>query len=412
MAKRAKKSKKNMHNKAIKYRIYPSLEQEEYFSKVFGCTRKIWNLMLNDRQESYKTTGKQIVLLPKAYKEDYPYLKEVDSLALCNAYLDLNKAYKDFFKNPKHFKLPKFKSKKNRKDSYTINNQDGTIAIIDNKYIKLPKAGLVEAKIYRSPKDDWSLKSATISRNKAGEYYASVLFEFKEKIKKQSLLKVKRAYENDINNKENTNAKPKTTKALDTVIGLDYKSDGLYTDSNGVTLGSPKFYRKSQKKLAKAQRKLAKKLGFRKGETKSNNYIKQLEKIAKISNHISNQRKDFLHKESTKIANSYDVVCVESLNMKNMSNKGFHNGKATLDNGYGMFLNFLEYKLKNRGKYFIKVDKWFPSSQICSKCGHTQKMPLDVRTYVCPECGNIIDRDINAAINIKNEGLRLLLESA
>lgn len=98
--------------------------------------------------------------------------------------------------------------------------------------------------------------------------------------------------------------------------------------------------------------------------------------------------------------------------MKNMSNKGFKNGKATLDNGYGMFLNFLEYKLKDRGKYFIKVDKWFPSSQICSKCGHTQKMPLDVRTYVCPECGNIIDRDMNAAINIKNEGLRLLLESA
>lgn len=170
--------------------------------------------------------------------------------------------------------------------------------------------------------------------------------------------------------------------------------------------------KKSQKKLAKAQRKLAKKQGFKKGETKSNNYIKQLEKIAKISNHISNQRKDFLHKESTKIANSYDVVCVESLNMKNMSNKGFRNGKVTLDNGYGMFLNFLEYKLKDRGKYFIKVDKWFPSSQICFKCGHTQKMPLDVRRYICPECGNIIDRDMNAAINIKNEGLRLLLESA
>lgn len=280
--------------------------------------------------------------------------------------------------------MPKFKSKKNRKESYTTNNQNGTIVLSGNA-IKLPKIGLVKAKIHRAPKDNWVLKAATISKNRAGEYYASVLFEYEKEVK--------------------------PVESVDTIIGLDYKSDGLYTDSNGVTLGSPKFFRKSQEKLAKAQRKLAKKKGFRKGEAKSNNYIKQLEKIAKIHNHISNQRKDFLHKESTKIANSYDLVCVESLNMKNMSNKGFGNGKATMDNGYGMFLDFLGYKLKNRGKYFIKVDKWFPSSQLCSKCGHKQKMPLDVRTYICPECGNVIDRDLNAAINIKKEGLRLLDET-
>lgn len=384
MAKETKKSKKNMCNKAIRYRLCPTTEQEMYFSKTFGCCRKLWNLMLSDRQETYKAIGKQIILLPKIYKEEYPYLKEIDSLALCNVYLDLNKAYKNFFKNPKHFKLPKFKSKKNKKDSYTTNNQNGTVAIIDNKHIKLPKIGLVKAKIHRPIKDNWVLKSATISKNKAGEYYVSVLFE----------------YEKEVTN----------IKSFDSVLGLDYKSDGLYTDSNGLTLGSPKFFRKSQKKLAKAQRKLSKKQGYKKDEIKSNNYIKQLKKIAKISNHISNQRKDFLHKESTKIANLYDVVCVENLNMKNMSNKGFKNGKATMDNGYGMFLNFLEYKLKDRGKYFIKVDKWYPSSQMCSKCGYKQKMSLDVRTYLCPECGSVIDRDVNAAINIKKEGLRLLEE--
>lgn len=384
MTKETKEPKKNIHHKAIKYRLYPNFKQKEYFSKVFGCTRKIWNLMLSDREESYKATGKQSAPSLKVYKKEYPYLKEVDSLALCNAYLDLKKAYKDFFTNPKHFRLPKFKSKKNRKDSYTTNNQNGTIALLDNA-IKLPKIGLIKVKIHRAPEDSWVLKAATISKNRVGEYYASVLFEYEKEIK--------------------------PVEVIDAVIGLDYKSDGLYTDSNGITLGSPKFFRKSQKKLAKVQRKLAKKKGFRKGETKSNNYIKQLEKIAKIHNHISNQRKDFLHKESTKIANLYDVVCVESLNMKNMSNKGFKNGKATMDNGYGMFLDFLEYKLKNKGKYFIKVDKWFPSSQICSKCGHKQKIPLDVRVYECPECGNVVDRDLNAAINIKKEGLRLLEEA-
>ena len=139
----------------------------------------------------------------------------------------------------------------------------------------------------------------------------------------------------------------------------------------------------------------------------SNNYKKQQRKIAKIQKHTSNQRLDFLHKESTKIANSYDVVCVETLDMKAMSNKGFGNGKATLDNGYGMFLNMLEYKLSDRGKYFVKVDKWYPSSQLCSCCGKQKKLTLTDRIYKC-DCGLTINRDHNAAINIKNEGLRIL----
>ena len=147
-------------------------------------------------------------------------------------------------------------------------------------------------------------------------------------------------------------------------IGLDYASDGLYVDSNG-SIGSNHKYYESQKKLAKAQRRLSRKQGSLKNETKSNNYMKQLRKVNRIHRHIANQRLDNLHKKSTEIANQYDVVCVESLNMKSMSNKGFGNGKATLDNGYGMFLSMLEYKLSDRNKYLIKADKWFPSSQIC-----------------------------------------------
>ena len=173
-------------------------------------------------------------------------------------------------------------------------------------------------------------------------------------------------------------------------------------DSNGYCPeGHHKYYRRNQEKLAHAQRKL------KHMTIGSNNYKKQQRKIAKIQKHTSNQRLDYLHKQSTKIANSYDIVCVETLDMKAMSNKGFGNGKATLDNGYGMFLNMLEYKLADRGKYFIKVDKWYPSSQLCSCCGKQKKLTLADRMYKC-DCGLAINRDHNAAINIKNEGLRLL----
>lgn len=166
-------------------------------------------------------------------------------------------------------------------------------------------------------------------------------------------------------------------------------------------------------KLAKAQRKLSRMKGSKKGEAKSNNYKKQLKKVNKIHRHIANQRLDNRHKISTEITNRYDIVCVENLNMKSMSNKGFGNGKATMDNGYGMFLNMLAYKLADKGKYLVKVDRWFPSSQICHCCGavHPEMKDLRIRTFKC-DCGLTISRDQNAAINIKNEGLRMLKSAA
>ena len=186
-------------------------------------------------------------------------------------------------------------------------------------------------------------------------------------------------------------------------LGLDYKSNGLYMDSDGnKAFGSNKIYRQYEKKLAKAQRKLKNK------DVGSNNYYKQILKINKIHNKIKNKRLDYLHKLSTKITNLYDVICIEDLNMKNLSNKGFKNGKATLDNGYGMFTAMLAYKQELKGHYLVKIDKWYPSSQICSNCGNRQKISLEKRLYTCPKCGKIIDRDHNAAINIKNEGIRLL----
>ncbi len=370
-------------NKAIKYRVYPTIEQTNKFIKTFGCCRKVWNLMLSDKIAYYRTTGESLQTTPAMYKKDYAFLKEVDSLALANVQMNLQKAYKNRFdKNRKKRNgFPKFKSRKHTRKSYTTNNQKGTVAIVDNKYIKLPKIGLVKAVIHRQPEADWIIKSATVSQESDGAFYISILFEF-EKI----VIQVAKS---------------------DNVIGLDYKSDGLYMDSNGNIGTNHKYYKESHRKLAKAQRRLSRKVGSKKNQTKSNNYLKQLKKVNKIHRHIANQRLDSLHKKSTKIANQYDVVCVESLNMKAMSNKGFGNGKATLDNGYGLFLNMLEYKLNDRGKYFIKVDKWYPSSQLCSYCGKQKKLTLQERIYKC-DCGLTLDRDLNAAINIKNEGLRLL----
>ena len=373
-----------MANKAIKYRVYPTTEQSIMFAKTFGCCRKVYNLMLTDKIAYYKATGKSVQTTPAQYKDEYPYLREVDSLALCNVQLNLQAAYNNFFDKKRKVRsgFPKFKSVKRSRKSYTTNYRKGSIAILDKRYIKLPKVGKIRAVIHRVPNDAWVIKSATVSQESDGSYYISVLFEYD---------KGKNTYIAD-----KTNA-----------IGLDYKSNGLYMDSNGNMGTNHKYYRESYDKLAKEQRKLSRMKGSKKNEPKSNNYIKQLRKVNKIHRHIANQRLDNLHKISTEIANRYDVVCVESLNMRSMSNKSFGNGKATYDNGYGIFLNMLEYKLSDRGKALVKVDKFYPSSQICSCCGNRKKLTLSERKYTCT-CGLEIDRDLNAAINIKKEGLRLL----
>lgn len=377
-------------NRAYRYRIYPTTEQRILFTKTFGCCRKVYNLMLSDKIESYKAAGKFPAVTPAKYKKDYPYLREVDSLALANKQLDLQAAFRNCFSKSrrKNTGFPKFKSAKHGRRSYTTNNQKGTVAIVDGGFIKLPKTGKVKAVIHRMPGDNWIIKSATVSQESDGKYYISVLFEFEA---------------------------PANTYAADkaNAIGLDYASDGLYVDSNGNVGTNHKYYRESHRKLARAQRRLSHMQGSHKNEVRSNNYIKQLRKINRIHRYIANQRLDNLHKISTGIANRYDVVCVESLNMSAMANKGFGNGKATLDNGYGMFLSMLEYKLANRNKYLVKVDKWFPSSQICHCCGslHPEMKNLSIRTMKC-DCGMTMGRDRNAAINILQEGLRILKVAA
>jgi len=378
-----------MCNMAIKYRIYPDKKQSILFAKTFGCCRRVYNLMLSDRIESYKLTGRFEGRAPADFKklEEYSYLKEVDSLALANVWTNLNSAFRNCFGKTRKKKtgFPKYKSKRHSRKSYTTNNQHGTVAIIDDRYIKLPKIGKVKAVIHRIPDSSWIIKSATISQEADGSYYASILFEFNDHVN---------AYVADVTN----------------AVGLDYSSPNLYVDSNGDIGTNHKYFKESYKKLAKLQRKLSKKIGSRKGELKSHNFYKQLHKVNKIHSKIKHQRLDNLHNISTGIANRYDIVCVEDLNMKAMSNKGFKNGRSTMDNGYSLFLSMLEYKLAARGKMLVKVDRWYPSSQLCSCCGYrnTEVKDFKIREWACPACGVIHNRDVNAAVNILNEGLRML----
>lgn len=372
----------DMSNIAVKCRIYPDPEQIILLSKTFGCVRKIYNLMLSDRIAHYKKYHGMLHCTPAQYKKEYPFLKEVDSLALANVQLHLDSAFRNFFKKLTGF--PKFKSRHYSKRSYTTNNQKGSIRI-ENGYIRLPKLGFVRIKLHRGIDPLWVLRSATVSQEPSGEYYVSLLFEYPY-----------------------TRPVLKTVISEDKVIGFDYTSDGLYMDSNGHRPENNRFYQDSMEKLAHRQRKLKHKI------IGSNNYKKQIHKINKIHTKIKNQRHDFLHKESAKIANSYDCVCVEDLDMRALSNKGFGNGRSTMNNGYGMFLGMLSYKLEAQGKYLVKIDKWFPSSQLCSCCGHQNKVVknLSIRAWECPECHTYHeDRDYNASINIRNEGIRILREN-
>ena len=352
------------------------------FSNTFGSVRFVYNKLLNKQEESneYMSKVDSNNYCNHVLKIEYPWLKEVDKFSLTNSIFNLNEAYRRYFN--KLSNKPVYKSKRYSRNSYTTNFTNNNIEIGDD-YIKLPKVKKVKAKIHRFPNKNWKIKQATISKQSDNKYYVSVLFEYEKEI---------------INNTIDTSKS----------IGLDYTSNGLYVDDNGNVGSNHKYFKESKNKLAKLQKRLAKKQGSRKGENKSNNYLKQQAKVNKLYSHIANQRNDNLHKLSYEIANHVDIVCVEDLDMKALSNKGFGNGLATLDNGYGLFLKYLEYKLNDRNKQFIKVDKFFPSTKTCSCCGNIVKsIPLSQRTYFCDVCGNTLDRDINAAINIKNEGLRL-----
>ena len=368
-------------NRAIEYRAYPTDEQADLLARTFGCVRFIWNQMLGDAQDFLDAAGVFFIPTPAKYKSQYSFLKEVDSLALANTQLDLQGARTKYLKEPS-VGAPNFKSKKKAKKSYTTNNQyyinkkDGSkvpTLYMGKNFVRLPKIGNVRINKHRAPGNGWKIKSATVKQTKSGKYFISVLFEFTKEI-------------------TSVVAKEETS------LGLDYSSHDFYVDSNGDVANYPRFYRKSEEKLAKEQRKLSRmKYG-------SKNYEEQKHKVQLLHEKVANQRKNFCHERSTAIAKQYDAVYVEDLNLRNLA-RTLKLGKSTNDNGFGMFRVMLQYKLEALGKTFAKIDKWYPSSKTCHVCGLIKEdLTLADRVWTCSSCGTTHNRDHNAAINIRNVG--------
>ena len=320
--------------------------------------------MLNDKIEHYKTTEQTLKNTPAQYKEEFPWLKEVDSLALANAQMNLEKAYKNFFRD-KSIGFPKFKSKKNNHRSYTTNNQKGTVSIEDG-HIKLPKLKSV-VKIKQHRLFDGLIKSCTVSQTPSGKYFVSVLVE----------------------------CEIEQMPRLETKVGIDVGIKTFAVMSNHVVVENPKHLRKSERRLAKLQKDLSRKV---KG---SKNRAKARLKVARLHEKISNQRLDFLHKKSFETVRDNQVIVLEDLKVKNMV-KNHKLAKAISEVSWGKFREMIEYKAEWYGREVVIAPSNYASSQLCSDCGNksSQTKDLGCRTYVCPECGLEIDRDYNASLNL------------
>ena len=371
-------------NKSYKFRIYPNKEQEIQIQKTFGSCRFIYNYYLDKRIKKYdidKITfnyydcSKDLINL----KTEFDWLKDIDSTSLQSSLKDLDTAYSNFFRNIKKSKdcgFPKFKSKKNNHKSYKTKkngNKSDNIQVLSNK-IKLPKLKLVKCKV--SKQIEGRILSATISQNPSGKYFVSICCT-------------------DINI-------PNLNKT-GTVIGIDLGLKEFLVTSDNQHISNPKYLRQSEKKLTKLQKELSRK------SIGSKNKNKARIKVARQHEKIVNQRNDFLHKLSTQIVSDYDIICLENLKVSNMI-KNHKLSKSISDASWSEFVRQLEYKSLWYNKVIQKIDSFYPSSQLCSTCGYKNinTKNLNIRTWECPQCKTIHDRDYNASINILNEGLRLL----
>ena len=359
--------------KAYKYRIYPTYTQKEFLAKNFGCSRLVWNLMLSEKLNAYNNKEKIPQTTPAKYKQQYPFLKEVDSLALANTQLQLEKAFRDHFKNKSHFGLPKFKKRKD-KQSYTTNNQNGTVRV-ENNYLYVPKLKSgIKIKLHRT--FDGVIKSTTISKTPSGKYYVSILVET----------------DNTTNNTAN----------LSQACGIDLGLSSFAAVTNDLgtcKIEHPHYLKKAEERLIRLQKRLSKK------QKDSKNKEKARLKLADYHQYISNVRNDFLHKLSKAIIDENQVIVVEDLNVKGMT-QNRHLAKLISDSGWSTFVTYLEYKAKWYERKLVKVDRFYPSTKTCSNCGYINKdLALSDREWTCPVCGTHHDRDINASRNLYLVGL-------
>ena len=375
--------------KAYRFSGVPTAEQAHLLSQFAGSCWFLWNRMLTDIEAAYKAGEKYSCPTPARYKKipGLEWLKDMDSMGLINVQLHLDAAYKRLFKacgNGENFVgHPRYKKKNKTVDSYTTNltNKDHPNVFLSGNMLKLPKIREpIRLRMHRQVEPGGLLKSVTVTHEATGKWYFSLLFEYPKKAPAVVASKSKDQMSH---------------------IGLDMSLPKLYVDSFGQVADFCKPYHRLETRIAREQRKLSHMIEG------SSNHKKQSRYIAKLYAKAKHQRNDMLHKLSYRLTEQYDVISIEDLDMAAIK-KALHFGKSASDNGWGNFTRMLDYKAAWKGKHVVRVDKWFPSSKTCCKCGNVYKeLTLGDRLYSCPKCGNLMDRDHQAAINIDREGFRL-----